>query len=160
VTICLCRKDETGFYRVILDRVSLHAIHTQVIVGDDLEPARVYGPYHLIIESLGGKALASALSLLAPGGTCVTLGWSVSPEVTIDVRNFIVPGEATLYGLKMYAELQRRAASEDLARLVQMTAEQHLRTSIEVESSWYDIGEVAQRLLQRQFTGNAVLHLA
>jgi NADPH2:quinone reductase len=131
-----------------------------VIVGDDLEPARAYGPYHLIIESLGGKALESALSLLAPGGTCVTLGWSVSPEVTFDVRNFIVAGGATLYGLKMYAELQRRPASEDLARLAQLIAEQQLRTSIEVEASWYDIGEVAQRLLQRQFTGKAVLHLA
>jgi hypothetical protein len=29
-----------------------------------------------------------------------------------------------------------------------------------VEASWHDIGEVAQRLLQRQFTGKAVLHLA
>jgi hypothetical protein len=45
---------------------------------------------------------------------------------------------------------------EDLAWLAQMVAEQHLRTSIEVEASWHDIGEVAQRLLQRQFTGKAV----
>jgi NADPH:quinone reductase-like Zn-dependent oxidoreductase len=60
----------------------------------------------------------------------------------------------------MYAELHRRAASEDLARLAQMVAEQQLRTPIEVEASWHDIGEVAQRLLQRLFTGKAVLHLA
>jgi NADPH2:quinone reductase len=132
----------------------------EVIVGDDLEPARAYGPYHLIIESLGGKALESALSQLSPGGTCVTLGWSTSPEVTIDVRNFIVPGGATLYGLKMYAELQRRAASPDLAWLAQLVAGQQLRTPIEVEDSWHKIGEVAQRLQQRQFTGKAVLHLA
>nr|WP_207229580.1 zinc-binding dehydrogenase [Ktedonosporobacter rubrisoli] len=64
----------------------------QVIVGDDLEPARAYGPYDLIIESLGGKALASALSLLPPGGICVTLGWSVSPSVTFDLRNFNATG--------------------------------------------------------------------
>ena len=38
----------------------------EVIVGDDLEPGRAFGPYDLIIESLGGKALKSALSLLAP----------------------------------------------------------------------------------------------
>ena len=132
----------------------------EVIVGDDLEPARAYGPYDLIIESLGGKTLESALSLLAPGGTCVTLGWSVSPEVTIDLRNFNAIGGTTLYGLRMFAELQRRAASEDLALLAQMIAEQRLRTPIEVEASWHDIGEVAQRLLQRQFTGKAVLHLA
>ncbi len=132
----------------------------EVIVGDDLEPARAYGPYNLIIESLGGKALASALSQLAPGGTCVTLGWSVSPSVTFDVSNFNVTGGVTLYGLRMSTELQRRAASEDLAWLVQLVAEQQLRTPIEVEASWHDIREVTQRLLQRQFTGKAVLHLA
>ena len=132
----------------------------EVIVGDDLAKADAYGPYHLIIESLGGKALESALSLLAPGGTCVTLGWSVSPVVTVDLRNFNGTGGATLYGLRMYTELQRRAASEDLAWLAQLVAEQRLRTPIEVEASWHNIGDVAQRLLQRQFTGKAVLHLA
>ncbi len=132
----------------------------EVIVGDDLEPARAYGPYDLIIESLGGKALASVLSWLSPGGTCVTLGWSVSPEVTIDLSNFNATGGVTLYGLRMSTELQRRAASPDLAWLAQQVAEQRLRTPIEVEASWYDIGEIAQRLLQRQFTGKAVLHLA
>ena len=131
----------------------------QVIVGDDLEPARAYGPYDLIIESLGGKALTSALSLLTPGGTCVTLGWSASPEVTLDVRNFMVPGGVTLYKLAMFAELERRAASEELAWLAQLVAKQQLRTPIEVEASWHDIGEIAQRLVQRQFTGKAVLHL-
>jgi NADPH:quinone reductase-like Zn-dependent oxidoreductase len=128
----------------------------EVIVGNDLEPARAYGPYHLIIESLGGKALASALSLLAPGGTCVTLGGSVSPEVTFDINNL---GGVTLYGLRIYRELQHRAASEDLAWLAQLVAEQQLQTPIAVEASWHDVGEVAQRLLQRQFTGKAVLQL-
>jgi NADPH:quinone reductase-like Zn-dependent oxidoreductase len=132
----------------------------EVIVGDDLSPARAYGPYHLIIESLGGQALANALSLLEPGVTCVTLGWSASSEVTLDVSNFIVPGGITLYRLRMFAELDRHAVSEDLAWLAQLVAKQQLRTSIEVEASWHDIGDVAQRLLQRQFTGKAVLHLA
>jgi NADPH:quinone reductase-like Zn-dependent oxidoreductase len=131
----------------------------QVIVGDDLEPARAYGPYDLIIESLGGKALSSALSLLSPGGTCVTLGWSASPEVTLDVRNFMAAGGITLYKLVMFAELERRAMSEDLAWLAQLVARQQLRTPIEVEASWHKIGEVVQRLLQRQFTGKAVLHI-
>jgi NADPH:quinone reductase-like Zn-dependent oxidoreductase len=132
----------------------------EVIVGDDIEPARAYGPYHLILESVGGKTLASALSLLATGATCVTLGWSASSEVTIDVRDLIVTGGTTLYGLNMYTEFDSRPRSEDLAWLAQMVARQQLRTPIEVEASWHDIGEVAQRLRQRQFTGKAVLHLA
>lgn len=131
----------------------------EVIVGDDLEPARAYGPYHLIIDSVGGKTLESALSLLATGATCVTLGWSASPSVTMDVSNFILTGRTTLYGLNMYTEWESRARSEDLAWLAHMVARQQLQTPIEVEASWHDIGEVAQRLRQRQFTGKAVLHL-
>jgi NADPH:quinone reductase len=135
----------------------LEAGADEVIVGDDLEPARVYGPYHLIIESLAGKALESALTQLASGATCVAIGWSAFPEgkATIDVRNLIVTGGTTLYTLRISSEMR----SEDLARLVQLVATQQLRTHIEVEASWREIGEVAQRLLQRQFTGKAVLHL-
>jgi NADPH2:quinone reductase len=131
----------------------------EVIVGDDIEPARAYGPYHLIIESVGGKTLASALSLLATGATCVTLGWSASSEVTMNVTTLIRTRGTTLYGMSLYDELNRRAASEDLAGLAQMVARQQLRTPIEVEASWHDIGDVAQRLRQRLFTGKAVLHL-
>lgn len=131
----------------------------EVIVGDDLEPARAYGPYDLIIDSVGGKTLESALSLLAPGATCVMLGWSASPEAkaTIDLRNLIVTGGTTLTTLDVR---EFNSHARYLARLAQMVAEQQLRTSIAVEASWHDIGEVAQRLLQRQFTGKAVLHLA
>ena len=68
-------------------------------------------------------------------------------------------GGVTLYKLVMFAELEHRAASPDLAWLAQLVAEQQLRIPIEVEASWHDIGEVAQRLVQRQFTGKAVLHL-
>jgi NADPH2:quinone reductase len=132
----------------------------EVIVGDDLSPARAYGPYHLIIDSVGGKTLESALSLLAPGATCVMLGWSASPSVTMDVSKLIRTGGTTLYTLNVDTEFASHARSEDLAKLAQMVARQQLRTPIEVEASWHDIGEVAQRLRQRQFTGKAVLHLA
>ncbi len=131
----------------------------EVIVGDDLAPARAYGPYHLIIDMVGGKALESAIPLLATGGTCVILGASASPSTTIDFGSLIRTGRTTLYVLNMYREFDPRPRSEDLAWLAQKVAEQQLRTPIEVEASWYEIGDVAQRLLQRQFTGKAVLHL-
>ena len=132
----------------------------EVIVGDDISLASAHGPYQLIIETLGGKTLAGALPLLAAGATCVTVGWTASPpQVTIDVRDLIRTRGTTLYGLNMYADLNRRPASEDLGWLAQMVANQKLQTSIAVEASWQEIGEVAQRLIQRQFTGKAVLHL-
>ena len=77
-------------------------------MGDDISPARAHGPYHLIIDSVRGKTLASALSLLAKGATCVTLGWSASSELTIDVRNLIITGGITLYGLNTFEEFNHR----------------------------------------------------
>lgn len=127
----------------------------EVIVGEDLAPASAYGPYDLIIESLGGKALESALTFLKRGGTCVTLGWSATPSATanINIMKFIQTGGTTL------CVVDWKDSSEDLVRLAQMIADQKLRTFIEVETSWNELGEVAQRFLQRQFTGKAVLHL-
>lgn len=131
----------------------------EVVVGEDISAARAHGPYHLIVESLGGTSLARAMTLLAPGGTCVTLGWSASPEVTLDLREFLAVGGGSLYGLRMYNELQNRPASDDLDLLAQMVARQQLRIPIEAEGTWDDIGDIAQRLLERKFTGKAVLHL-
>jgi NADPH2:quinone reductase len=92
-------------------------------------------------------------------GTCVTLGWSASPSVTIDVSTLIRTGRTTLYGLNLSEEIDLRAGSEDLAWLAQKVAAQQLQTPIKVEAPWSEIGEVAQRLRQRQFTCKAVLHL-
>ncbi|MET7998865.1 zinc-binding dehydrogenase [Amycolatopsis sp. NPDC005232] len=131
----------------------------EVVVGEDLSPARTYGPYHLIVESLGGAALKSALGLLAPGGTCVSLGWSASPQVDLDLREFLATGGGNLYGLRMYTELVGRPASDDLRLLAHMVSVQHLRTPIEADGSWDDVGHIAQDLLDRKFTGKAVLHL-
>lgn len=131
----------------------------EVVVGEDVSPARDYGPYHLIVESLGGAALKSALGLLAPGGTCVSLGWSASPQVDLDLREFLATGGGSLYGLRMYAELVGRPASDDLHLLAHMVAAQQLRTPIEAEGSWDEVGDIAQDLLDRKFTGKAVFHL-
>jgi NADPH:quinone reductase len=131
----------------------------EVVVGEDISAARAHGPYHLIVESLGGAALARAMTLLAPGGTCVTLGWSASPQVSLDLREFLATGGGSLYGLRMYNELQNRPARDDLDVLARMVARQQLRIPIEAEGTWDDIGDIAQRLLDRKFTGKAVLHL-
>lgn len=149
-----------GTARRARDEVVVRALGAdEVVVGEDISAARSHGPYHLIVESLGGAALARAMALVAPGGTCVTLGWSDSPEVDFDLREFLAVGGGSLYGLRMYNELRLRPASDDLGLLAHMVAGQQLRIPIEAEGTWDDIGDIAQRLLDRQFTGKAVLHL-
>jgi NADPH:quinone reductase-like Zn-dependent oxidoreductase len=50
-----------------------------VIVGEGVTAAARFGPYHLVVEQLGGQALADAMAQLAPGGTCVSVGVSAGP---------------------------------------------------------------------------------
>jgi len=70
----------------------------EVVVGDDIPPVP---KFDLIIESVGGRTLGTALAALERGGVCVTLGVSASPEVTFDTRMFFSNGRATLYGFYM-----------------------------------------------------------
>ena len=46
--------------------------------------ARASGPYDLILDSVGGATLASALTMLRTAGTCVTYGVSEAPTTTFE----------------------------------------------------------------------------
>ncbi|MDQ5812750.1 MAG: alcohol dehydrogenase, partial [Actinomycetota bacterium] len=78
---------------------------------------------------------------------------------TFDVRSFYFTGGATLYGFILFYEVLARPASEGLARLLRLVADGTLQPRIELEASWEEIGDVAGRLVDRDYAGKAVLHL-
>ena len=131
-----------------------------VVVSDDVQAAGGFGPYHLILESIGSRALGAALTLLAPGGVCVSFGASAGTEVTFDARRFYLVGGASLYGFILFYELARTPAAEDLSQLAGMVAEGRLRPQIDVEASWTDVAAVAAQLLDRRVIGKAVLQVS
>src|SRR5437868_9221299 len=79
----------------------------RVVLGADLKAAAPHGPFHLILDSVGGATLAAALTMLAPGGTCVTFGVSESATSTIASAEFFRAGGVKLYGLMLFHELRR-----------------------------------------------------
>ena len=127
-----------------------------VIVGDEIPRS----PKHdLIIESVGGKTLGSALAALERAGVCVTLGASASAEVTFDAREFFAGGRTTLYGFYVFTEFGNEPASVGLRRLAELVAAGQLMPHISLERPWKEIGQVAQELMARRFPGKAVLVL-
>jgi NADPH:quinone reductase-like Zn-dependent oxidoreductase len=131
-----------------------------VVVSRDLAAARPHGPFWLIVDSLGGPALAAALGMLQPNGTCVTLGVSDAPSLTFESRDFFGTGGARLYGLTLFHELMSvERGSVGLALLADLIAAGKLRPQIAVEASWREIGGIARRLIDRDFVGKAVLHI-
>jgi NADPH:quinone reductase len=128
----------------------------EIVVGDEI-PAT---PKHdLVIESVGGRTLGTALAALERGGVCVTLGVSASAEVTFDTRAFFVGGRATLYGFYLFVELGQETAGEGLRRLADLVAAGQIAPRISLERPWSEIGQVAQDLMARRFPGKAVLTL-
>jgi NADPH2:quinone reductase len=132
----------------------------EVVVDESGAEAGSSGPYDLILESVGGNVLGNALSMLAPEGTCVSYGTSSGPQVSFDARNLYLAGGAKLYGFIIFHEVVAQPAAEGLARLVQLVREGRLKPRIEVEAPWTDVGDVAARLIDRGYTGKAVLHVS
>jgi NADPH:quinone reductase len=132
----------------------------RIIVSSDLRAAASLGPYHLILDSIGGSALSAAMTMLQPNGTCVHFGVSESPTSTIESGVFFRQGGVKLYGLILFHELRRvEPTSDGLAVLAQMIARRTLRPHIAVEAPWTEIAAISRRLLARDFHGKAVLYV-
>ena len=97
--------------------------------------------------------------MLAPGATCVLLGASAGARTDFDASTFRVGG-TSLYGRVMGYEFRREPPTIGLAELGRFVAEGVLVPEIEREASWTEIAEVARDLIDRRFTGKAVLHLS
>ncbi len=132
----------------------------EIVAGEEMAPAGAFGPYHLILESVGGASLGTALSLLATQGTCVLFGVSAGREVTFNAAAFFLTRSTTLYGFFIFDELKRQPAAQGLARLVRLVADGRLHPRIEVEAPWTNIADVARQLIDRRYPGKAVLHVA
>jgi NADPH:quinone reductase len=133
----------------------------RVVLGPSLGAAKPHGPFHLIVDSVGGSALAAALTMLAPNGTCVTLGVSEGSAATFESRDFFSTGGTRLYGLTLFHELMSvERAGIGLALLADLIVAGKLKPRIAIEAPWSEIGAVARRLLDRDFAGKAVLHIS
>jgi len=131
----------------------------EVVVGEDPSAAARFGPYDLILESLGGNSLRAAMKMIAPGGMCVLYGVSAASESSFDAATFMRTGGASLYGFILFHEIPHRPAAQGLARLVEMVAGGRLHPQIELEAPFEAIAEVANKLYARGIAGKAVLHL-
>jgi NADPH:quinone reductase-like Zn-dependent oxidoreductase len=132
----------------------------EAVLGRDLAAAKPHAPFWLIVDSLGGPALSAALGMLQPNGTCVTLGISDAATTTFESRNFFGTGGARLYGLTLFHELMSvERGGTGLRLLAELIAAGKLKPQIAVEARWSEVGTVARRLIDREFTGKAVLHV-
>jgi NADPH:quinone reductase len=130
---------------------------SEVIVGEDPSDAARFGPYSLIVDSVGGPHFGKILAMLASRGVCVIFGTTAGADPVISARQFYSTGSTTLYGMLIFQELQREPAGVGLKILADLVAAGKLRPHIALEDSWRNVAKVAKKLTEREFVGKAVL---
>ncbi|TAK31861.1 MAG: alcohol dehydrogenase [Chloroflexota bacterium] len=131
----------------------------RAIISIDGTAAKDFGPYRLIVESVGSGVLENVVGMLAPDGVCVSFGATAGADIPYNLWSLIGTGGASLYGLGIFNALKRESAAIGLERLVYLVATQRLRPHVAVEASWTEVGQVAQQLLDRRMAGKAVLRI-
>jgi NADPH2:quinone reductase len=127
----------------------------EVVVGmpDD-------GEFDVILESVGGSSLATALGSVTPDGVIVTFGNSSQEPTTFDVSTFYRRSCARLVAFQIFTELDRsRSAARDLATLAELAVDGHLISPIGLEVPWEGGGRAMAALMDRSVAGKAVLTL-
>ena len=133
----------------------------QASVGESLSAsAKEFGPFDLIIESVGGAVLGDALGLVSEGTKVVSIGTSAGNSVTFDAQAFYGVGLTTLIGSVLFDELRTvESASLGLGRLAALVASGRLTPFLSAERPWGEVAATAQDLMDRKYPGKAVLHL-
>jgi NADPH:quinone reductase-like Zn-dependent oxidoreductase len=114
--------------------------------------------FDLILESVGGASLAAALSRVGWKGTVVAFGASSPEPTTFDISGFYNRGGPTLYGLRVFHELEFHGSGvRDLTFLVGELAAGRLDPQIGVTGSLWEPDEALAALMDRKVPGKAVL---
>jgi len=114
--------------------------------------------FDLILESVGGASLAAALGRVGWKGTVVAFGASSPEPTTFDISGFYNRGGPTLYGLRVFHELEFHGSGvRDLTFLVEELAAGRLDPQIGVTGRLWEPDDALRALIDRRVPGKAVL---
>ncbi|MEU9499422.1 zinc-binding dehydrogenase [Streptomyces sp. NPDC048196] len=123
------------------------------------EVADASGPYDLVLESTGGRALPLALARLARRGTLIWFGQASRTPATLDFFDFFRGPESAVLRHFHYLDADTRL-DDDLAALVRLTEEGRLHPEIGRVADWADTAATLTDLRDRRIRGKAVLTLS
>jgi NADPH:quinone reductase-like Zn-dependent oxidoreductase len=121
----------------------------EVVVG----LAGITEPLFGVLDNVGGQLLAEAFTLVGDGGSAQSIGMASNQPTTV---NFEAERQ---YGVRKRLEpfTVRTPFGPDLAYLVELLAAGQIDPQIGLRTSWTDVSEAAEALLDRRVAGKAVL---
>jgi NADPH2:quinone reductase len=117
------------------------------------------GLFDLILESVGGNSLATALRLVAPNGTVVVFGNSSRESTSISFGDFAGHEGARIQSFFSFKSGTPESFGEDLALLASLVAAGQLHPLIGSDKSWRELAQVMTDLRERRVSGKAVFYI-
>ena len=96
---------------------------------------------------------------LEPAGRAILYGVSAGSETVLAVRELMFTGDGRIEGFHLYRESEVESARKGLTRLLDLVQQGKIVTHVPVSANWSDIGDIAERLIRRDFPGKAVLEI-
>jgi NADPH:quinone reductase len=121
----------------------------EVVTGLD----QIDEPVDVVLENVGGSQLVQAWSLLAPGGTLESIGWSSGEPAIFSPYSTIGPGKT------LRSFLIAGPPGPDLTTLGQLLADGIVTVEIGWRGPVQQIHEAADALRDRRINGKAVLDM-
>jgi NADPH:quinone reductase len=115
--------------------------------------------FALILESVGGASLASAIKKLAPRGVVVIFGNSSGEPTQISFRDFGTANNARIQVFHSFSSGPEEEFAPDLGLLASLVADGSLRPQIGAERSWRDLDKIVDELRDRHIAGKAILRI-
>ncbi|MBS2037045.1 zinc-binding dehydrogenase [bacterium] len=130
-----------------------------VIVDDQGDLLSASGPYRLIVDGLGSRLTSKVIHSLSPDGIAVIYG--VSDRQTLEIQPGFLLGSGTgrIEGFNLYRQSEIESISRGLSRLLNLMACEKLKVAVDREVGWEGAPQVARELLDRKFSGKAVVRL-
>jgi NADPH:quinone reductase-like Zn-dependent oxidoreductase len=131
----------------------LRALGAAAVVTD---VAEAEGPFDVIMESVGGPSLETAVTLLAPHATLLWFGGASRRPAALDF--FTAVSRAPYASIVPWTYWRTGASdADDLATLVRLVAGGRLHPEIGVVEDWRRTPDVLTAIVERRVRGNAVL---
>ena len=114
------------------------------------------GPFHLVLDGVGGDLLAQAVHRMAPGATLVAYGRVGNAASQVSISDFYRQAwNARIVGF--ISPVPEETKGEDLAILAGLVADGRLRPRIGLTFGWEKTAEALAALSRREVRGKAVL---
>lgn len=117
------------------------------------------GPFDIVLESVGGPSLTSAVRLLAPGAVVIVFGNSSKLHSEISFADFVGKPGARLEPFFVYQSDEPPTFGDDLKYLADLVAGGDLHPYIGLEIPWTDANKAVDALRARRVNGKAVLRM-